>query len=277
MQRQRKWAAALEIDFDEGDHCASIEANLFQPLSPEAEEQLQASRLRPFGDADKPSPLAWLHSTVALCCNVFEPWRNASSLAPLSESLRADAGLMRWRLSAPIGEGASIAEADVLFEGEDARPTAIVAGHLEPYLGEGAPREGLPCDEDRRGWSMLPGCRNLALDLRANPRRRRRLPLARLLLLALSMTERFGVRGHRLLYLHTPCPGRPGRELEREIRHLRMRIGGEVDFAAMSWPALISAIAERAPEERRYSNYLRARYGGPMNGDPQDDEDRLPR
>jgi hypothetical protein len=289
LSRQRRWAELRRIDVSDAGHALAPDSNLLQPLSPESRSELEGAPRRPLGDGQKPGDLQLLHSTDALVCNVFDYWRERE-LAPLSEACGADSRVHRLRyaqhddssggedMRAAHGDGSSGSDAinppDMLLHGEDARATAIVASFTEPY----ASRHPAGC-EDTRGLSFmlgsqatgrllegealpgsLPGCYNLASDLHANRDRFRTLPVVRLLDLCNELTRRHGHRGFRLLYLWFDGEGHcAGRHLG-EIDRFRMRIGGEVDFAAQSWQELFQRLHHAGADHRRYLDYLQARY-----------------
>ena len=269
LEQQRRWAATRRLEVDDDDHTADVDVNLFAVLGAESRAELEGSAARPLGDGSKPGPIRGLHSTQALVCNVFDPWRE-SGAAPLAAALDTDPGsnadsvTFAFARAAEPGVGA---ELDVWLEAEGGRPTALVASFAEPYVGFDAPLAPEALDAPG-SWGALAGCRNLALDLRANPRRFRSLPVLRLLHHALALTRRLGPRGFRLAYVWYEMDG-PGAALHRrELDRFRMRVGAEVDLHACTWQEFFRALARHPAAPVGYLDYLAARYfPEPTGGD----------
>ncbi|MCG8591539.1 MAG: hypothetical protein MJE66_19765 [Proteobacteria bacterium] len=234
----RRWAGEREIELDGGDCAQPATANLLWPLHPESEAELLANEPALLGDDRKPGELARLDSTLAFACNVFEFWRRAG--APVSYPAWLPAGTQLW------------------LEPAGALPTAVAVRLTEPYGG--LDDRGTPdLDDDAERWAGLWGCRELARERATHPARWQRLDVGRLLEAAVSLTRRHGPRGFRLLLLWVDCGGREARELRREIDRLRMRIGGEVEFAAAElrqWTALLGS----TPAGADWRQALEARY-----------------
>jgi hypothetical protein len=255
-EQQQHWAESRELDLDETGCLRAIDANLVTPLSTEARDQLRLALPQVLGDGEKPGELCRIDSRWALVCNVFEPWRGRP-LTALSAACGADPEASEIRLADPC-PGAS-EPADLALGGPCARPTLVVSSFAETGAGDRIDSDALASTER---WSGLAGCRGLALDLRANPRRFRHLPANRLLTQAAARTQTLGTRGFRLLYLWYEHGGN-GRFVRQEIDRFRMRIGGEVDFSALSWHALFEELRWRLLQPGRrvsYLDYLAGRY-----------------
>lgn len=256
---QERWAQWSELERLESGHAASVDTNLFSPLSHESRTELAGAKGGLLGDGEKPGRIQLLHSSLALVCNVFDP-RRGSELGPLGLACGAGAGVSELRLASGGETGPN--GLDVLLGGNGARPAGVVADFTEPYEGAGphaCEREN--ASDAEPGGDPLPGCRNLERDLAANRNRFRRLPAGRLLAGARELTRSHGCRKFRLLYLwyDTGCP--EAGELGREIDRFRMRVGGEVDFEARSWQEALGALSPAAaPGVAEQLGYLRERY-----------------
>ena len=143
--------------------------------------------------------------------------------------------------------------------------TVVAASFLEPYSLVDNHPEAATLEEDA-SWRGLEACRNLTLDLRANPRRFRHLAVARLLALGQAWTRETGTRGFRLLYLWWDGGGAAAARVRSEIDRFRMRAGGELDFVALSWQELFGALRRGVRDDpnpaghEAYLQYLSSRY-----------------
>ena len=269
LDQQKRWAERRELDLDEEGYTSKIEENLFGSPSPETRSDLERARASGIstltaecaeGAGGKPGEFQRVHSTAALVCNVFDYWR-ARGVEEIAGLCRADPGCEELSFSQdqPTGIEGLSSWSDVLFAGDSAPPTALVASFCEPYAGR--PESRLPASVEKPGvWGALADCRDLALGLRANPGRFRMLPVRRLLEQSLGLTARYGVRGFRLLYLWYEVPGQLARLQHREVDRFRMRVGGEVAFEACTWQQLFRAIESRREAHASYVDYLSSRY-----------------
>ena len=260
LDQQKRWAERRELDLDEEGCTSKVEENLFGPLSPETRSDLErAGASTPSADF-KPGELQRVDSTAALVCNVFDYWR-ARGVEEIAGLCRADSHCAELSFSQdqPTGIEGLSSWADVVLAGGSAPPTAVVASFCEPYTGR--PEARLPASVETPGvWGPLADCRELALGLRANPRRFQALPVRRLLEQSLGLTARYGVRGFRILYLWCEVPGLLATLHRRELDRFRMRVGGEVDFEACTWQDLFRAIESRRGAHAAYVDYLASRY-----------------
>lgn len=260
---QERWAQRHELERLESGHTASLDGNFFSPLSSKTRTELAAAGRGLLGDGDKPGEVQLLHSALALACNVFDPHR--SSLREIGAACDAGETVTELHFAPPGSADAAGTSGppalDLRLAGAAMHPAGVLVDYAEPYQSASrTPRAGEAPPFGARHAS-LPGCTNLARDLTANPRRFGRLPVARLLAAAGALTSLHGPRGSRLLYIWYDAGGPEARQLQREIDRFRMRVGGEIDFAARSWQRVIASLASRA--ERGVLEqvaYLRERY-----------------
>jgi hypothetical protein len=260
VEQQTAWAEAREIDLVSPAQIAHADDNLFAPFHPMTRDELLRSRARPLGEAQKPGPLQLLHSTVALTCNVFDYWRHRC-LDPLGDLCHAleeviDIGFATRH---PTGVAGLDSDADVLLAGKGGSPTALLTTYAEPYLGVD-PRAPSLLTTRSAAWGPLRGCRGLAHDLQANPRRYGHLAVGRILSLVLAMTHAHGPHRFRLVYLWYEMPGSEARRHRDEIDRLRMRIGGEVDLVTRTWQELFADLQALGGEHTGHIGYLADRY-----------------
>jgi hypothetical protein len=269
-REQRAWASRRGVEVDGADLTEDVDANLFTPVSHELQSQLTRRSPGLLGEREKAGEMAALCSTAALVHNVFAYWCGRAA-GPVERALGetpSEATLdLRFAAAATRADTNAVhrnAVADALLQSETTS-TVVAASFLEPYsLVDNRP-EATTLEEDA-GWCGLESCRNLALDLRANPRRFRHLAAARLLALGKAWTREAGPRGFRLLYLWWDGGGAGSARVRREIDRFRMRAGGELHFVALSWQELFGALrgAIRADANAgghdAYLQYLSSRY-----------------
>lgn len=246
-QQQRHWAESRGIELDPDGLVPDVASNLFAELCAETRRELERDPTRPLGEHGKPARLRALESTEALVLNFFAPWRSGN-VAEVAALCGADPRATRLCFATP--------GADVLFEGDAARPTAVVATFAEPYAEVDGRLDGSELEPPER-WRELPGCLHLARDLVHGARRFRTLEVGRLLARARDLGQRFGVRGFRMLYVWFESEGAAAHLHRVELDRLRMRIGGEVDFATRTWQDLFRALGKA---EVGYSRDLEERY-----------------
>lgn len=260
---QRWWAAVRDLEPTEAGTVATIEANLYRPLSSATHDELARRASRPLGDDSdplaKPAAIQHLDARCALDCNVFDYWRERP-LAPLCEALGVpDADTLSFGRP-DASEDAE--DCDLWIGSESERPTAVATRFLEPLGGEATWRGRALAATDA---AMLPGCRGLALDLDAHPDRFTLLPIDALLCLASELTRRHGHRGFRMRFVwYDPAGcdpgGRVASRMRDEIDRFRMRAGGEIDFDACSYQEVFRRLHGADAEHGGYLRYLASRY-----------------
>jgi hypothetical protein len=261
LEGQLHWARRARIEFDEAGWVADARDQLLCPLSPETRSELEAVHRDALGRDGKPGALGALDSTHVLLCHLIEPlralgaqWldrtlggRGTGSALRLCEALQ-DPG------AAPDG---GALESELVVDG--AHPIYVLARYREPYSEPDRRRPPDPDGEPER-WAGLPGCRGLALDLRANPRRFERLEVGRILEAIRRLAARHGRRGFRLVHLWFDGPGAEARAYAREIDRFRLRVGGDVEWAALSWRSLFEGLRSAGLYDAGYARSVEDRY-----------------
>ena len=232
--------------------------NLFAPNS--------LDRVGP--EAEKPIDLMRLDSSAALVHNVFDYW-TGRDCQPIASACGMDAAEPMLKFSELLPVAAAINEdmappIDVMLTSSDAKPIAIVATLGEPYqLRKRGGTHGLESLTQSGLWGPLQDCRALAVDHSASSRHYGRLQVSGLLKQCLALSNCYGPRGFRLLYLWFEVPGHASQELSREIDGFRMRVGGEVDFASCSWQTFFERFRPNCSEHLGYAAFLGSRYFEP--------------
>lgn len=276
IARQLAWAETVEIDVDGEARVRDWDRNLLAPPSEPTRTELARLATDGRGADGKSGPLHGLGSGLALAANVFDPWRDrpealaewATVLGPAPRALEFAAPL-----TPAAAHAACSAPIDVLLDQGPDGATAVCALFTEPFTDVDPRIPGSAPGEDDPLWRALPGCALLARDLRANPRRYRRVAAGRILDVALGMTRRFGRHGFRLAVLWYDAGGRASRRLRAELDRLRMRIGGEVDLVTTSWQGLLAPLRATPTADGPYTRRLEARYFAPAPGAEDDGRD----
>lgn len=265
LESQLRWARRAGLEFDEAACVAEASEQLLCPLSPESRRELEAahpgSTAGSTGGNRKAGALDALDSTLVLLCSLIEPVRSLG-VDLLDRALGGRGKTSEVRLCDRLcdhGQGgdAGALESELALGGD--HPVYVLARFREPWA---APDRRRPADPDAggAGFEGLAGCRGLALDLRANPRRFARLEVARILEAIRTLTRRHGRRGFRLVHLWYDGPGPEPREYARELDRLRMRVGGDVEWEALTWRSLFDRLRGAGPYDDGYARRVEDRY-----------------
>jgi hypothetical protein len=272
--RQRRWARGAKIALNAAwpDYVTRLEDNLFRPLSPETQGEYGESgggELVP-QEGGKPPKFLALHSSAALLCNLFEPWRHHDAQA-LAAACGADprCTLLQFERTRPIRPTwRKPPHLDCEFQGTGARPTAVESKYLEPYC----PRK----QEDTLHsvyvsyhglWDQLPRCAALARELYEGQERFVLVNAAQLLRHLLGLVVHYGgVRNFRFLYLFYDVQGEAGEQHRAELDRLRARLDPELEFDTRSYQEVFRALLPALDILPGYRDYLCERYFPPLAG-----------
>ena len=271
-QQRSRWDArscGTVHRLDKQGRVPSVTENLFEPLSSEAEEefsQADGDELRPGGK------MCSLHSSSALCVNVFhhlrrkrlfDPLAAALGISPAVESLKFEQrfaitnGPARRRFPKP-------ANLDVLLSyphGHTPAAIGIESKFAEPYS---AGHPGLsPTYLKVAGlWDGMPCCRKLAERISPDNRAYRHLDAAQLLKHTLAIRCEFGLAEFGLLYLWFQPPTPDGSAHSEEIAAFAEVLDSDgIRFLSATYNDLIQDLVGLLGEEHReYLGYVTRRY-----------------
>ncbi len=256
---QVDWAHSRGVPVD-GHVAESIDANLFMPLRRDTLTDFEQSGGDELGRGGRRPGLSSLISSAALACNVFDPWRNGhvGSLASVV-SAGSSADRLRFEPPCPTGVPRSVAYPDVLLDGSAAKPTAIEVKFLEPYRGQEnafkPPYFNMP-----HLWDRLPGLREVAAAINAGEPLFTHLGAAQLVKHALGMSNRWGDRDWRLVYLWYEYPSAEQRAHAQELESFTAMVDGQFDFVAVTWQEVFARLELVEEPVAGHVEYLRARY-----------------
>lgn len=214
-----------------------------------------------------------LHSSSALCCNVFGYLRTHDLMgaflglcglragpvagARFEARFRITDGPQRARFPRP-------ANLDLVVEygdGRDPRVVAVESKFTEPYQGHARPLSPAYLQVAEL-WRGLTHCKNLARAMNEGRAHFAHLEAAQLLKHVLALRNTYGAGAFVLAYLWFDVGGDDGRRHSNEIEELcaAAREDG-VTFVSKTYQELIPLLAQRLGESHRaYTNYLAARY-----------------
>jgi hypothetical protein len=263
-RRQRRWADSAGVAHDARGFVRDLDANLRVPLSDATREgYLRGSELTP--RHTKPARIAALHSSAALVANVFDYWCGRDT-APLAAALGCgrDHAALSFEEPVPTGVEGEPPLVDVMLRWPSGRRVAIESKFCEWLTRR--PRNKAPFKPkyfhaDRALWREhgLPGCQELADELRAGARRFKHLHAAQLLKHALGLA-RAGRAPVELRYLYYDWVGPEGAAHRDEISRFAALVGREIGFAASTYQQLFAALRREPLVDASYLDYLRTRY-----------------
>jgi len=273
-QRQRMWAkgcSGIQLDpkrpqHDLRQYTSRLGENLFQPLN-------QAT-LNEFKNADGnelTTKMRALHSSSAVCVNVFDYWRSQADLTPIAQACRRSPhGLTQLRFEQKLTIDNSFARApniDLLMEytgRKDLQAVGVESKFGEPYGGShtGMSAKYLKLPALWRGWTHT---EQLAQEISPKDGRFRRLHAAQLIKHALGLRKTYGRSGFVLLYLWTDAPCQAADVHRAEIADFASVVQQDnIRFRAITYQEVISRLlkdpAMRQPSHADYLAYISARY-----------------
>jgi hypothetical protein len=278
-ERQRAWARAhgnqligSKIDRGVPAYTTTLEANLFEPLSDAAHREYgggDGGELR--GKDDAPTKMQAVHSSSALCCNLFHYWRRIGRADVIAKACGLPTNGLRdvsFEQHLPIDEEQfrRAPNLDALFR-YDNRIIGVESKFCEPFSSRG--HVGLPpaylsptCDVF---WSRLLALRELGTQLSPDDQTFVHLDAAQLLkhLLGLSRkSEQFA-----LIYLYYAVPGPAGVKHAAEIgTFIAVAQRDGLTISAVTYQDVILNLLRRALSEgerqshTRYLDYIAERY-----------------
>lgn len=284
LERQLAWAQRHEVPLvgSKGErgrrtYVVPLERNLFEPLSADARAEYGAGDGGELGGRDgNPGKMQAVHSSSALCCNVFHYWRrigradviaracgllDAGAAVSFEQKVPIDATQFRFPPNLDAVFRYASGSIDVIgVESKFGEPFSA-RGHQglkSAYLEDG-------CDPF---WRGLPALRKLAKNLCPENRTYEFLDAPQLLKHILGLS-RNAERGFRLLYLYYAVPGPAGPKHADEVDDfLAVARKDRVTVSALTYQDVIGrlladdrVISERSQgEHAAYLNYVAERY-----------------
>lgn len=245
-----------------------LQDNLFEPLLPEARREFEAGDGKePISDTNDGRMYA-VHSSSALCCNVFHYWRRIGEFSPIAQACRLPStGIQQIRFEvkhriADRFERPPNLDVEIGYgETNRLRASAIECKFGEPF---GREHQGLRTAylQEAHLWDDLPASRELAIQISPEDHRFKHLHAAQLLKHILGLKSSYGKDGFRLLYLWYAVPGIEGVNHAQEIEEFAaIAMGDGITFQSWTYQQVIARLAvNQRDAHQSYVDYLTERY-----------------
>lgn len=261
LQSQLEWAKKAGLKVDANGYVEKLEANLLQPLDPEA----RASFARGSG-SELTSKMLALHSSSALVVNVFAHWCS-NDAAPLAAALELPAPIVRIEFESqhPTGLPGNPPNLDVCLLLADGHTVAIESKFgewLTRKIANTAPFKSKYFETEGGAWASLdmPRCETLAKGMRDGQVQFEYLDAAQLLKHALGMGTPRG-SNFALVYLYYEWEVPQARKHRDELERFASLVDQCLRFRALSYQNLFAALAKACERQHEhYISYLHDRY-----------------
>ena len=279
-ERQRLWALRRGIALVPASrsaaqqarpgHTKRLEDNLFQQLSREVQDSFDKAdgqELRPGGK------MYSLHSSSALCCNVFHYWRSPEKIPVIAEALGLSfksAESLRFEAKFPVVEHPDRGvfkydpNIDVVIECSANNPFRRIGIECKFAEAFGGSHKGLsPAYLSlREVWKDIPHCRSLAEMVSPCDNSYRYLHAAQLIKHILGLKHACGKKRFLLLYLWYDVPCAEAADHRQEIERFADRVRADgIAFQSITYQEVIFRLAQDHREDHHaYVDYLVERY-----------------
>lgn len=275
LERQLAWARRHDIPLvgSQGErgrrtYADTLDHNLFKPLSEAARAEYAAGDGGELGRTDGiPGKMQAVHSSSALCCNVFEYWRGRPAVIAKACGLPQSGATIAFEQKLPIDSSqfryAPNLDAVVRYTSGPFDLIAIESKFSEPFstrvhAGVKAAYLGASCSDFWRGFPVL---KKLAGKMSPDNRAYTYLDAAQLLKHILGLS-RNAKKKFQLLYLYYAVPGQAGATHADEVADfiaLAKRDG--VTVSVLTYQDLIVRLLHAGGDgDAAYSNYVAERY-----------------
>ena len=283
LERQLAWAHRHVVSLvgSKGErgrrtYAKPLEGNLFEPLSADASDEYGKADGGELGGQDgNPGKMQAVHSSSALCCNVFHYWRRIGRADVIARAcgLPGANAAVAFEQKMPIDRTqfrfAPNLDAMFRFESGSIDVIGVESKFGEPFssrahLGLKPAYLGDSCAEF---WRGMPALRTLAAKLCPENRTYEHLDAPQLLKHILGL--RRNAKRFRLLYLYYAVPGRYGAKHVDEIEQfISVAQQDDVTVSALTYQDVIArlltdkrVISERGRgEHAAYLTYVAERY-----------------
>jgi hypothetical protein len=267
LKRQRRWAKSRGLATDPRGYFATIDANLFRPLSPSARVDFERGNGAEVSEtAVRPAKMRALTSSAALVANVFDHFVDEDA-APLLGALGISSALAQpisFETRFPTGLAGHPPNVDVALRLASGTVVGIESKFTEwlaPTRGAKAALKDKYFDGGVQPWSDsgLAKCQALAADLKGGRERFRLLGAAQLLKHALGLAAQHPAR-FALRYLYFDMPGRVSNLHRDELARFAASIDSDIAFEALTYQQLYRALRLCDGIDSGHMDYLGARY-----------------
>lgn len=256
-RRLNDWAGANDHQLDARSWFVEVGNGLFQTMSEATLSDLSTSGEL---DAVDGGRISAPHSSSALACNIFDPWRDRDA-TPLMRALGLDPGLRvaGFEQVRPTGLGGTPPTLDVMLEGSLAKPVGVEVKLREPYGPvHNAFRESYFRTDGL--WRGLECLRTVAEGIAAGVVRFERLHAAQLIKHSLGLARWYGSGGFTLMYLWHDEPSRECDTHRKELEWFARAVEPCVDLRSVTLREMTSALEVEDAWASSWRSYLVDRY-----------------
>ncbi|HEV2577114.1 MAG TPA: hypothetical protein VGU25_07880 [Acidobacteriaceae bacterium] len=271
-ERQQVWARNAGIPFASDYSVEQIDENLFRPLRPETRNEIAS------GDGKElDGKLKKLCSSAALVANVFDYWRNRTTIAgacfDLPEARRMSFEKVRSIFDGILREDPERKNPNIDLElagDETSGSVALECKFTEPFVIYPQTRRPFTstyfCPAAEPIWAGMDRTRALAIRLNDESPLFTRLEAPQLIKTALACKRNFRSGRWRLVYVWFEVVGDPlaaaeCRFLLDELNDFREQTHGEIPLEVTTWQEVFLRLKARSDlADSSYIAYLHERY-----------------
>jgi len=283
IQKQIQWAnnaglgsrlVGSKTEKGRRTYTPGIEENLFEPLLDSVRRQFESgdgSETKTRADGCLPKMQA-LHSSSALCANVFQYWLKTGRLDEIAYACGLcyesdkDAQNMSFEAKIPIDSRFKTSpNLDVLIENKDGskiKAHAIESKFSEPYSARVHSGMDIKYFDDKDMWRDIPNIAYVAEEICPEDRIFKNLHAAQLIKHTLALKKKYGKSNFRLLYLWYDSIGEQSHNHEKEIDIFAGYAEADgIKFHALTYQELILSLAQKYRDsDKEYIQYITSRY-----------------
>jgi hypothetical protein len=266
LRQQRRWAKSHGLAPDSRGYLATVEANLFKPMSASARADFERGDGAELAEtARRPAKMRALHSSAALVVNVFDHFVRVNP-APLLNALgiASEPGArISFEARLPTGLPGNPPNLDVALKLASGSVVGIESKFTEWLTPKAKNKAAFKSKyfEGAQLWrdTGLPKCQTLAAGLQSRNERFRFLDAPQLLKHVLGLARQYPGK-FALYYLYFDVPGRAAEVHREEAKRFDECVGREIAFKALTYQDLFRALRVRRDVDGGYIGYLRERY-----------------
>ena len=266
IARQQAWAETAGLKPDSRAYLATVQSNLFQPLSPNTRTAFERGSGSELLDTPtRPAKMKALHSSSALAVNVFDYWTTVDS-APLARALGIDEVIKAISFEAqyPTGLPGNPPNLDVVLQLQSGMRFAIESKFSEWLTLKPAGKAPFKEKYFEAGdlWAArgLPACQQLAGQMQVGEVAFQYLDAPQLLKHALGLATHLGSR-FSLHYIYCDWAGEESARHLAEIERFTRGVDNHLGFTAVSYQWLSARLRESTGSAHAtYMQYLDERY-----------------
>ena len=267
IAEQRHWALRAGLAPDSRGYVASVTDNLRVAMSARTRAAFENADGGELLDVDgRPAKMRALHSSSALAVNVFAHWEDRFDLTALLSAMHVAGagGVLEFERKMPTGARGTPPNVDVVITTSDGMLVGVESKFTEWMTPKDGPVKNLApylADEDSFWtWAGMPAADRIARAVDAGEDVYHHLDVPQLLKHSLGLARAAGTGRWVLRYLYANAPGEIATTHAAEIARFSERVASDIDFRAVSYQALVAALARDGTIDRGYLAYLQTRY-----------------